>query len=214
MIGTLSDDTCWMFLVRHGATDFNLKQPTVLQGNGINGPLASIGREQASLTGKFLSAVAFDQVYASPMVRAIETAERIVPGRPIVPVPEIVEADVGRWLGRDWHDIQAADPEAYRLHQEDPSIHPYPEGESATDVAERTVPALTKIMQENLGKRVLVVAHNIVIRVMVAHLYQIPLKQFRTIRQDNCCVNLIRYQPEKVELVTCNSTFHLSELNQ
>ena len=214
MIDSLSEDTCWMFLVRHGATDFNLKQPTVLQGNGINGPLAAIGQQQAALTGKFLSAFSFDTVYASPMVRAIETAERIVPGREIVPVPEIVEADVGRWLGRDWEDIQNADPEAYRLHQEDPSIHPYPEGESATDVARRTVPALTKIMDENLGKRVLVVAHNIVIRVMVAHLYQIPLKQFRTIRQDNCCVNVIRYRQEKAELVTCNSTFHLSELNQ
>ncbi|MBA2116263.1 histidine phosphatase family protein [Bremerella alba] len=214
MSDSLSEETCWMFLVRHGATDFNLKKPTVLQGNGINGPLAAIGREQASLTGKFLSSYAFDTVYASPMVRAMETAERIVPDQPIVPVPEIVEADVGRWLGRDWQDIQNAEPEAYRLHLEDPSIHPYPEGESATDVARRTVPALTKILQENLGKRVLVVAHNIVIRVMVAHLYQIPLKQMRTIRQDNCCVNLIRYQQEKGELVTCNSSFHLRALNQ
>lgn len=214
MSGTLSDEPCWMYLVRHGATDFNLKKPTVLQGNGINGPLAAIGREQASLTGKFLSSFTFDTVYASPMLRAIETAERIVPGREIVPVPEIVEADVGRWLGRDWDDIKSAEPEEYQRHLEDPSIHPYPEGESASDVAQRTVPALTQIMHENLGKRVLVVAHNIVIRVMVAHLYQIPLKQFRTIRQDNCCVNLIRYRPEKAELVTCNSTFHLSELNQ
>lgn len=214
MIDTLSDDTCWMFLVRHGATDYNLKQPTVLQGNGINGPLAAIGQRQASLTGKFLSEFSFDGVYASPMVRAMETAERIVPGQAIVPVPGIVEADVGRWLGRDWADIQNADPEAFRLHQEDPSIHPYPEGESASDVARRTVPTLTRIMEENLGKRVLVVAHNIVIRVMVAHLYQIPLKQMRTIRQDNCCVNVIRYSQEKAELVTCNSTFHLRELNQ
>lgn len=214
MTGTLSDEPCWMFLVRHGATDFNLKKPTVLQGNGINGPLAEIGRRQATLTGEFLGDYALDTVYASPMVRAMETAQRIVPGRDIVPVPEIVEADVGRWLGRDWADIQSTDPEAYRLHQEDPSIHPYPEGESATDVARRTVPALTKILKENLGKRVLVVAHNIVIRVMVAHLYQIPLKQFRTIRQDNCCVNVIRYQAEKAELVTCNSTFHLRSLDQ
>jgi len=212
MSGTISEDTCWMFLVRHGATDFNLQKPTVLQGSGINGPLAAIGREQAALTGEFLSGYSFDAIYASPMVRAMETARRIVPDREIVPVPEIVEADVGRWLGRDWEDIRAAEPEAYRLHLEDPSIHPYPEGESATDVSRRTVPALTKILEENLGRRVLVVAHNIVIRVMIAHLYQIPLKQMRSIRQDNCCVNLIRYQQEKAELVTCNSTFHLVSL--
>lgn len=214
MSATITDDTCWMFLVRHGATDFNLKQPTVLQGSGINGPLAAIGREQATLTGEFLRRYSFDAVYASPMVRAMETAQIIQPGREITPVPEIVEADVGRWLGRDWEDIKAAEPEAYRLHLEDPSVHPYPEGESATDVAHRTVPALMNLLEQNLGNRILVVAHNIVIRVMVAHLYAIPLKQMRTIRQDNCAVNVIRLQGDKRELVTANSTFHLDALNQ
>lgn len=211
MSDRISADTCWMFLVRHGATEQNLAQPTVLQGSGIDGPLAVIGREQAAMTARFLSRYRFDAAYASPMRRAQETAEIIVAphGLPITPVSQIVEADVGRWLGRDWDSIAAQEPEAYRRHLEDPSVHPYPEGESATDVHNRAVPALVHLMQKNLGRRILVVAHNIVNRVMVAHLHHIPLRHMRAIHQDNCGINLIRLRGAETELVTANATFHL-----
>ena len=211
MSDSIPADTCWMVLVRHGATEQNLARPTVLQGSGIDGPLAAIGCEQAAMTAKFLRHYRFDAAYASPMRRAQETAEIITAlhGLPITPVPQIVEADVGRWLGRDWDSIAAEEPEAYRLHLEDPSVHPYPEGESATDVQNRAVPALVHLMQQNLGRRILVVAHNIVNRVMVAHLHHIPLRHMRAIRQDNCSINLIRLRGEETELVTANATFHL-----
>lgn len=211
MSDPIPNDTCWMFLVRHGATDHNLRRPTVLQGSGIDGPLAAVGREQAAMAAKFLRRYRFDAVYASPMRRAKETAEIIAAPHelPITAVPQILEADVGRWLGLDWDTIAAEEPEAYRLHLEDPSVHAYPEGESATDVQNRTVPALLDLMQANLGRRILVVAHNIVNRVMVAHLSHIPLRHMRAIRQDNCAVNLIRHRGDEAELITANSTFHL-----
>lgn len=214
MSDTISEDQCTMFLVRHGATDLNLKVPTVLQGNGIDGPLAAIGREQAGLTHKFLSAYTFDAVYASPMIRAQETARIIAPGHSIAIVPEIIEGNVGRWLGKNWDEIAAEDPEEYRKHLDDPAANPYPEGESANDIAQRSVPAITKLMQENLGKRILVVAHSIVIRVVLAHLYQVPLKSYRAIELDNCSVSRLHYQQEKLKVVVANSNFHLDPLYQ
>lgn len=200
-----------MFLVRHGATAENLSQPTVLQGNGIDGPLAEQGRGQARQTAELLSRFKFAAIYTSPMRRARETAEILARPHalPITNVPEIVEVDVGRWQGRDWESIARDDPQAYRLHLEDPSVHPYGDGESASDVAARAVPALLALLQQNAGRRILVVAHNIVNRVLIAHLAQIPLRQMRVIRQDNCCVNRIDYHQDQAELVTVNSTFHL-----
>jgi len=205
------DNACVLFLIRHGATDYNLRKPTVLQGNGIDGPLAEIGKQQAAQVGEYLKSFSLDAIYASPMKRAVETAQAIAKHHTLAvqTIPEIVEADVGRWLGRDWEEIIAAEPEAYRRHIEDPSIHPYPEGENVTDVSNRCVPVLLDLMKKSHGKRIAVVAHNIVNRVMVAHLHHIPLRLFRVIRQDNCCINVIRHTADGAQLITSNSIFHL-----
>lgn len=214
MNDTIPANQCAMFLVRHGATELNLKVPTVLQGNGIDGPLAAIGREQAAITEKFLSQYRFDEVFASPMLRAQETASIIAPGRTIGVVPEIIEGNVGRWLGKNWDEIIAADPEEYRKHIEDPAANPYPEGESANDIAARSVPAIEKLMRENLGKRILVVAHSIVIRVVLAFHYQVPLKHYRALELDNCGISRLHFKDDQVKVVTANSNFHLDPLSQ
>jgi len=210
----IESSPCWMFLVRHGATDYNLIKPNVLQGSGIDGPLAEVGREQASKTSEFLASFQFDAMFASPMKRAMETAEMIARPhhREIIPIPQIVEADVGRWLGKDWAEIESEDPENFRRHREDPAANPYPDGESATDVANRAFPVLAELLNRHAGQRILVVAHNIVNRVVIAKLHGIPLKEMRRIRQDNCCVNVIRGQANQAELVTSNSIFHLGSL--
>ncbi|MEX0794996.1 MAG: histidine phosphatase family protein [Pirellulaceae bacterium] len=206
-------DTCLLYLVRHGATDSNLSQPPVLQGNGINGPLAEIGRRQAAQAARFFDQVPLDALYSSPMRRALESAEIINRSHqlPIQTVSELVEVGVGSWEGRDWGEIMASEPEAYAQHMEDPSLHGYPGGENVCQVAERVVPAIETILRENLGKVILVTAHNIVNRVVIAHLNRIPLSQIRHIRQDNCGINLLRHHKGKTEVITVNSVFHLRD---
>lgn len=209
----LDPDSCHMFLVRHGATSSNLSQPTVLQGNAVDGPLAELGQSQARQTAEFLARFPMDVVFSSPMLRARQTAGLIAAchGLSAIEVPEIHEADVGRWVHRDWGDIAASEPELYRLHMENPAEHGYPDGENATDVANRAVPTLKRLMQENLGRRIVAVAHNIVNRVMVAHLLKLPLSEMRSIRQDNCCINWIQLRADRFELITANSIFHLHD---
>lgn len=206
-------DTCLMYLVRHGATDSNLSQPPVLQGNGINGPLAEIGRRQAAQAARFFDVVPLDAIYSSPMQRALESAEMINRSHqlPIQTVSELMEVGVGRWEGRDWGEIEASEPDDYAKHMEDPSLHGYPGGENVCDVAERVLPAIQTILRENLGKVVLVTAHNVVNRVLIAQLSHIPLSHIRHIRQDNCGINLLRHRKEKTELITVNSVFHLRD---
>ncbi|MBI1247090.1 hypothetical protein GC197_04505 [bacterium] len=213
MNSEIADDTCWMFLVRHGATEHNLMVPGVLQGCNVDGDLAPIGRRQAEATAQFLEPYPFDAIYASPMKRAQQTAKIIAPDRQIVTVPEIIEADVGRWVNRGWDDIAENEPEAYRLHLEDPSIHPYPGGESATDVAIRAVPVMNRLLKQHLGQRILVVSHYIVIRAIIATLYKAPLKYMREIHLGNCSVNLIRMKKDEIHLMTVNSTFHVDHVD-
>lgn len=63
-----------MILVRHGQSTANAEG--IWQGK-LDFPLSDAGREQARLAGKALSSAKLDAIYASPLLRAYETAQLI-----------------------------------------------------------------------------------------------------------------------------------------
>jgi broad specificity phosphatase PhoE len=204
-------NTCWLYLVRHGATDNNRATPPRLQGRRTDPRLSDEGLEQAQRTGRFLADVPLSAVYASPLLRARQTAEAIAKPRQLVveKVPDLIEVDVGDWEGRDWDEIERDNPQAYRNFMTDATIHPYLGGETITTVLDRAAPALEKLMAENLGHSIAVVAHNVVNRTYLARLVDIPIAKYRSVPQDNCGVSLLRYRHGKVKAVTINGVFHL-----
>jgi len=202
-----------LYLIRHGATESNESKPPRLQGRGIDGPLSAEGRRQAAAMAQWLASRGIDAVYSSPLCRARQTAEELArrckllaPGVRIV--EELIEADVGAWEGLSWEEVEGRDPEAYRLFTTDASIHPYLGGENFTQVLARTLPAMDRIMAENAGRRVAVVAHNVVNRAYLAHWMNIPLRLYRSIPQDNCGVNVLRFTDGKAKIVTINAVWY------
>jgi broad specificity phosphatase PhoE len=204
-------DSATLFLVRHGATDANLKRPYVLQGKGIDLSLNAVGRQQAEQAAGLLAQQPIAAVYASPMRRAVETA-RAIAARCRVEVTlrdELVECDVGRWEGLSWDGIREQFPEAYENFQRDPSRFPYLGGETYGDVARRSVPVLEQLLEQHSGQEFVVVAHNIVNRVSVATFLGLELARAKDIHQSNCGVNIIRRADGRTQLMTLNSNFHL-----
>lgn len=201
-----------MYLIRHGATANNVSRPPVLQGCGINGPLIDVGLRQAEETAQFLTRTPLAAIYSSPLLRAVQTAEKIAAGRDLtIQTSDLLkEVDVGRWEGKDWGWIEANDPEAYRLHHTSPADHGYPEGESLKQVHARVVPELTRIIESHDQQHIAVVAHNVVIRAMIAHLLELPLDQVGHIHHDNCGITLVRRRHGKLRLISTNSIFHLT----
>lgn len=64
-----------IYLIRHGCTEFNrLGRP---KGAEINVELNNLGIQQAIKTGHFLKHLSFDCMYASPMIRTVQTANII-----------------------------------------------------------------------------------------------------------------------------------------
>jgi broad specificity phosphatase PhoE len=206
-------DTCWLYLVRHGATENNRADPPRLQGRRTDPPLSDEGREQARRTGEFLAGCALDAVYSSPLLRARQTARAIAAPHGLAAqiVDDLIEVDVGMWEGRSWEEIQKSDAEAYRAFMTDATVNPYLGGENLQTVLARAGPALEKLMQENLGRLIAVVAHNVVNRAYLAQLMGMPLARYRSIPQDNCGVTLLRYRKARAKAVTINGVFHLSE---
>lgn len=208
-----SPNRCVMFLLRHGATASNIANPPVLQGRGMNLSLSDQGRRQAEQTAAFLAGQRLTAIYSSPLARAQETARAIAlpHGLDVALVDELIEVDIGRWEGRSWVEIAQTEPEEYRRFIDDPGQNPYLGGESFQAVQDRALPALRRIMEENLGGRIAVVAHNIVNRASLAPLLSLPTAKARQIHQDNCGINVVWMDNGEMKLRTLNATFHISD---
>lgn len=206
-------DTCWLYLVRHGATDNNRAKPPRLQGRRTDPPLSEEGHAQARQTGDMLAGFPLDAVYSSPLLRALQTAEAIAEphGLSVQIDNALIEVDVGLWESRAWDEIEKTDPAAYEAFMADASVNPYLGGETISTVLARSGPAIRRLMADNLGRRIVVVAHNVVNRAFLADLMGIPVARYRSIPQDNCGLTLLRYRDGQPRLVTINGVFHLDE---
>lgn len=200
-----------LYLIRHGATPPNLVEPPVMQGDGINEPLAEIGREQAARAAAALAGRPLRAVYASPLHRAMETAAAVAEphGLPPQPVDDVREVKVGRWEGRNWDDVRANEPDNYAAFRENPGRHGYPGGETLQQLLDRVAPALEELMRRHTGEEIAVVAHSVVNRVYVGSLLGISLAKGYWIPQSNCAINLIRWRDGAAKLVAFNQVAHL-----
>jgi len=207
-----SPDTCYLYLVRHGATDNNLLHPPRLQGRA-DVELSDEGAAQAEQAGRFLAGLPIAAVYSSPLRRARQTSEAIARphGLDVRSVDALIECDVGEWEGCTWPDIEREHPDAYRRFVTDPSRFGYLGGENLAQVLERVSPAFTQLMSENLGGQIVVTAHNVVNRAYLGSLLDIPIAKRRSVPQDNCCINVIRFRNDRSKVLTVNGLFHLEE---
>ncbi|MDP6468794.1 MAG: histidine phosphatase family protein [Pirellulaceae bacterium] len=207
---TTSPDSCILFMVRHGATDNNLADPPLLQGR-TDVPLSVAGHRQAGRTAELLAHQTIRRVYASPLLRARQTAEVIAkPHRLNVEIVDgIQEIDVGDWEGRSWQEIAVSEPQRYHQFMADPAKHGYAGGENVTDLFRRVQPAMEELLASNLGEQIVVVGHNLVNRAFLAQLIGLPLAQVRSVNQDNCGVSVARYRKNEIKLLSMNSIFHL-----
>lgn len=152
--------TTTIYLVRHGATDWNIDKRA--QGTA-DIPLNEKGEMQALHTAEELSKVAVDAVYTSDLQRACYTAEAIakVHGLDIVKEPRFREIDQGEWTGLTVDEIRAKWPDKWgpaRHYSERPG------GESPQQVRDRALAALEDVVAKHPDEHVVVVSHGGTIR--------------------------------------------------
>jgi probable phosphoglycerate mutase len=129
-----------IFLLRHGAID-NPPPRRFLGRTDL--PLNADGIRQARDLGRWLGAIPFRRVCASPLARAVETAA-LVSGRPaaaIERVETLVEIDLGAWEGLSLAEVQVRFPGEYEQRGQDLAAYRTPGGESFSEVADRACPA-------------------------------------------------------------------------
>lgn len=144
-----------LYLMRHGATAGNERHQYV--GRATDEPLSEKGLAQCAQAGSFAQV---ELVYASPLVRARQTARLCFPAARVVEVAGLEEYDFGAFEGRSAQDM--ADDPAYQAWVDGWCVGSCPGGESRAEFVARSNAALAGLLAKAHRKgeeRVVVVAH-------------------------------------------------------
>ena len=134
--------------------------------------LSDAGREHAQRLAAGLARLEWDAVYASPRVRARETAHAVAGARDVLVDEGLRELDFGELEGRSYDEIAASDPELYRAWMERPTTVSFPGGESFADLKVRALESLERIRAAH--EAAVVVTHGGVLRAGLAAWLSMP----------------------------------------
>lgn len=145
-----------LYLVRHGQSVGNVKKTFY---GSTDYPLTDAGRAQARELGERLRDIPFSRCYASPYVRAHDTARLIVGSRgtPIEVRDGLREQSMGEFEDRSFEDVLEKDPEFIDNMLGHWSLADPPGGESFDTVRKRVALELESIVKA--GEDALIVAH-------------------------------------------------------
>ncbi|MFF5300384.1 histidine phosphatase family protein [Streptomyces sp. NPDC013161] len=197
--------TTTLLLARHGQTVWHAENRYA----GISDvALTDEGRAQAEALGRWAAAHPVGAIWTSPLSRAILTAAPAARALNLTPhtEPALRECDFGVLEGRTLTEFETEDPGAAEAFRSDPVANPFPEAEDPTAAATRGTAALHHIAATHPDQRVLIVAHNTLLRLVLCGLLGIPLGEYRRVfpRLRNAAVSELRVQGGTVALMSLN----------
>jgi probable phosphoglycerate mutase len=180
-----------LYVVRHGQTEWNVEDR--FQGR-LDSPLTPAGWKHAQEHGELLARERIEHLISSPLGRARSTAERIHRriGIALAFDDRLVERDCGEWSGLTSTEIQRAYPNEWAERVRSPYFHRPPRGENLLDMLARVKPLLEELCTLP-HRRVALVSHGLMGRVIVSHLLGIPPEEASVVRQPNDVVYRIAF---------------------
>jgi broad specificity phosphatase PhoE len=204
--------TC-IVLVRHGQTAWNRE---VRFRGRADLPLDAFGLEQAEATARYLvERWPVDAIYASPMRRAMQTAEAIAEAHRLIvqPFDGLLDIDFGEWQGHSPEKVEERYPKLLRAWFQAPHTVQIPSGESLDDVRDRVVSGLDQVIERHPGQTVAMIGHTVVNRVLLCAVLGLGNDHFWRLRQETCAVNVFEVERDGTfTIVLLNDTCHLQAL--
>src|SRR5690606_28171707 len=170
-----------IYLLRHGETQWNA------DGNKYCGhtdiPLTEKGISQANQVYEQFQGMEFSQVYSSPLQRAAKTAQIASGTHNVISDDRLIEVDFGNWEGKTKEEFIPENETLWQNWERHPETTKAGEsGETASEVIERVDDFFSSIIQKHSdGETILVVAHNGINRLYMAHKLGMPLNAYRKI---------------------------------
>lgn len=197
-------------LIRHGQTDFNLKN--IIQGSGINSDLNENGMLQADKFFKTYKHVPYKHIYTSQLKRAIQSVGNFIEkGIPHSPLEELNEINWGIMEGK----IQ--NPVTVKLYHE--TINNWkngllnqtvPEGETPLEMYKRQTQGLELLMNKSPNEDIILICmHGRAIRSFLCLLTGTPLQEMENWDHSNLCLYTLKFNGTTFDIIQANDTNHL-----
>ena len=151
-------------------------------------------------------------VYASPIERTTQTAQRIAAqhGLDVRPLPGVIEADYGDWTGGKIvgpREDRRMEGRAGRAVARE-----FPGGETIREMQARTVAALDELVTAHPHETVVVVSHADPIKSAIAHYTGMHLDLFQRVHVSPASATVFDFHTYGAMLVKCNDTGGLDDL--
>jgi probable phosphoglycerate mutase len=206
--------TTTLLLVRHGQTAWNREER--FRGRA-DVPLDEVGLAQAEATGQRVAAGWRPQaIYASPLSRAVRTAEAIASrtGLIVQPQPELLDIDYGAWQGLAPEEARARWPAEVEAWYQTPARACIPGGETLLAVRERGLTSVLELVARHAGETLVLVGHTVINRAILLGMLGLDLDRFWRLRQDTCALNIVEWDGADFTVGSLNDTCHLRRTAQ
>jgi broad specificity phosphatase PhoE len=199
-----------LLLIRHGETIWN--QENRWQGQA-DIPLSEAGVEQARSLALRLRQEGnpIAAVYASPLSRALRTAEIIAEalGLQSFPAPLWCEMNIGVWSGLTTAEVIARHAKEWEQLRAGEDL-PRGGGETFAQFQQRIFQGAELLAEKHIGERVVVVTHGGPIRTFLLHCRGLPVARFREVEKiGNASLTEVVWQRGKAIIHRVNDMAHL-----
>lgn len=175
-----------IFLLRHGETAYNADNNRYCGRTDI--PLTEKGIRQAEEVKRQLEGIEFADVFSSPLQRAFTTA-CLASGKDAIKDGRLIEADFGSWEAKTREEFIAENELLWLNWMNDPATHRAGgTGETGAEIVARVDDFFHSLQQNYPAGNIMVVAHNGINRLYMAHKLGMPLRNYRQLVQQNSSI--------------------------
>ena len=204
-----------LYLIRHGQSAGNAEGR--FGGHGPT-PLSDLGRRQAGCTAEMLAKEGVSAIYASDLMRAVETAEAlsVLIDAPVNKTPAFRERHVGVLEGLTFDESKEQFPKDYYALVNRNIHHVITDGESYRNLLRRSTGQLWEILRKHQGEKIAVYSHTGAICFLTLHLMGAihrTTKQTPWIVTSNCGINRFEIRGRNnIRVIALNDTRHLAHI--
>ncbi len=125
----------------------------------------------------------WDVIVTSPLVRCRAFGEELAAARDLVCDADdgLAELDYGVWEGLTPEVLRMEYADAYAAYCDNPELSPPPGGEALTAFQKRVLAAWQGILERHRDRRILLIAHTGVLRILLLAAMGAPLSRYRHI---------------------------------
>jgi broad specificity phosphatase PhoE len=154
--------------------------------------------------------------YCSPLSRARDTAEAIARhhGLEVIDLPGIIDLNYGDWQGLPLAEVKVKYADLYRQWETAPHTVRFPNGETLEECRRRAWGAVEEVARRHAGQTVLLAAHRVVNKVLIACFIGLDNSHFWRIGQDTTAINRFQKVGDSWHFLLINDICHLRDMKR